>query len=477
MHISLLSVEPGTETEFLVLFYSSVLPDIFTKPEKQIIDKQILTNNTTFIIHRSQSIIYIIKTDNTDNSYEWFRKKGADTANIANSNKISTISVNCNFIDACQSVAFAEGFALAGYRFTKYFTGTRLDKNRFIPQQIDIYNNNISPSAILELNNTIKSVFWARDMVNEPVSIMNAVRFSQEVSIRGQEAGFDVEIYDKAKIESLKMGGILAVNRGSIDPPTFTIANWKPANATNNKPIVLVGKGVMFDTGGLSLKPTPNSMDTMKCDMAGAAVVASTIYNLALNNVPLWVIGLMPATDNRPDGNATTPGDIIKMHNGLHVEVLNTDAEGRLILADALSYAQNYNPQLLISIATLTGSAVMAIGNSAAVIMGNANKTDFDTIIESGEITHERLVQFPFWDDYAESLKSTVADLKNIGNREAGAISAGKFLEHFTTTKFIHIDIAGPAFLTSETLYGIKGATGFGVRLLSKYFNTIATTN
>ena len=272
------------------------------------------------------------------------------------------------------------------------------------------------------------------------------------------------------------MGGLLAVNKGSIDPPTFTICEWKPENAINKKPYLIVGKGVMYDTGGLSLKPTANSMDLMKSDMAGAAAIAGSIYAVALNKLPVWVVALLPATDNRPDGNAYAPGDIIKMYNGLHVEVMNTDAEGRMILADALSYGDKFEPELVIDMATLTGSAELAIGAHAAIVMGNADDERIDQLIESGSKVHERLVRFPFWDDYTKSLKSKVADLKNLGAREGGAISAGKFLEHFTKSPYIHIDIAGPAFISADDSYRTAGGSGYGVRLLGEFFKNVSNT-
>jgi leucyl aminopeptidase len=182
-------------------------------------------------------------------------------------------------------------------------------------------------------------------------------------------------VFNKAKITSLKMGGLLSVNLGSMEPPTFSIMEYKPRNAKNKQPVILVGKGVVYDTGGLSLKPTPNSMDMMKCDMAGSAAVAGTMYAIAKAKLPVHVIGLVPATDNRPGENAYVPGDVITMYNGLTVEMLNADAEGRMILADALAYAQKYNPKLVIDLATLTGAAVAAIGTSGIVAMGTADES------------------------------------------------------------------------------------------------------
>jgi len=186
---------------------------------------------------------------------------------------------------------------------------------------------------------------------------------------------------------------------------------------------VLVGKGIVYDTGGLSLKPTHDSMDYMKCDMAGAATVAATLYALAKNKVAVHVIGLIPATDNRPDGNAYVPGDVVRMFDGTTVEVLNTDAEGRMILADALAWSDKLDPQLVIDVATLTGAAHAAIGKYGIVAMGNADRKEMEDLKVSGDRVFERIAEFPFWDDYDELLKSEVADLKNIGGRYAGAIT------------------------------------------------------
>jgi leucyl aminopeptidase len=259
---------------------------------------------------------------------------------------------------------------------------------------------------------------------------------------------------------------LLSVNLGSQEPPTFTILEWRPENAVNTAPIVLIGKGVVFDTGGLSLKPTPAAMDMMKCDMAGAAAVVSAIYAAAKNQLPLHIVGLVPATDNRPGENAMAPGDVITMYDGTTVEVLNTDAEGRLILADALSFAAKYKPELVIDLATLTGAAARAIGKEGIVMMGTATAEQKNTLQQAGETAYERLVEFPLWEEYAKHIESDIADLKNLGLAEAGAISAGKFLEHFTSYPWIHLDIAGPAYLTGPDSYRGKNGTGTGVRLL-----------
>ena len=229
----------------------------------------------------------------------------------------------------------------------------------------------------------------------------------------------------------------------------------------------------MYDTGGLSLKPS-NFMDTMKCDMSGGAAVAGALYAIAKAGLPVHVIGMIPATDNRPDGNAYVPGDIITMLDGSTVEVLNTDAEGRMILADALAYAKNYDPELVIDIATLTGAAARAIGANAMVGMKVKAERQFSELQKAANKVHERIVEFPMWDEYKEMLKSPIADLKNIGGAEAGAITAGKFLEHFTDYPYIHLDIAGPAFLAKRDSYRIEGGTGVGVRLFFEFIRSKA---
>lgn len=364
-------------------------------------------------------------------------------------------------------VALLEGLALSNYQFLKYFTDK--DERKYALQDIFLVGN-VEEKDIIELNNTVKAVSWARDMVNEPVCYLTAEQLAVEIQKLGQEAQFDVHVMHKAEIEKLGMGGLLAVNQGSIQPPTFTVMEYKPANPINKKPIAIVGKGLVYDTGGLSLKPTAGSMDSMKSDMGGAACMIGAIYAAALNKLDVHIIGLIPSTDNRPGQNAYTPGDVIKMYDGTTVEVLNTDAEGRMILADAIAYANQYEPELIIDAATLTGAALVVAGIKASCVMGNASDKVMGQLKDSGTYVHERLVELPFWDDYKDLLKSKIADMKNIGGRYAGTITAGKFLEHFAKHPYIHIDIAGPAFYEDEVDYKGVGGTGTGVRTLAYFF-------
>ncbi|APA91170.1 MULTISPECIES: leucyl aminopeptidase family protein [Myroides] len=364
--------------------------------------------------------------------------------------------------NGASTLALVEGFMLSNYQFLKYFK--EAEEMKFALSNVEV-KGDFTAKQISDLNNTVKAVYWARTMVNEPVSFLNATQLATEIEALGKEANFSVKVLGRKEIEDLKMGGLLAVNKGSIDQPTFTIMEYKPANPINKKPIVLVGKGVVYDTGGLSLKPTAGSMDSMKSDMGGAACMAGTIYAAALNDVNVHVIGLVPATDNRPGGNAYAPGDVITMFDGTTIEVLNTDAEGRMILADAIAYATQYDPEVIIDAATLTGAALVVAGDMASCIMGNDEQT-IDAIIASGYNVHERLAKLPFWDDYKDLLKSNVADMKNIGGRFAGTITAGKFLEHFAKAPYVHMDIAGPAWMDAPRDYKGNGGTGSGVRTL-----------
>ncbi|CEN41144.1 Leucyl aminopeptidase [Capnocytophaga canimorsus] len=341
--------------------------------------------------------------------------------------------------DTATTVSLLEGMFLSDYQFTKYKTEKKEECNL-------ILYAHFSKSIAQELTHIIQGVNIARDLVNEPVSTLNTTRFSEEMLALGNQFGFEVNVLNKTQISTLKMGGLLGVNAGSEIPPTFNVLTWSPPNAVNKNPYVFVGKGVVYDTGGYNIKPG-SYMDTMKSDMAGAAAVVGLFCAVAKNNLPVHIIGLIPATDNRVNSNAFVSDDILTMMNGTTVEVKNTDAEGRLILADALVYAQRYQPKLVIDLATLTGAAARITGHYGSAFMGNASEVIKKQLKTSGENVHERLVELPFWDEFADDLKSNIADIKNLGNPEGGASSAGKFLEHFTDYPWLHIDIAGSAFL------------------------------
>lgn len=445
---------------------------ISNREELKFLKKRIGSDKSRILFNHLNRLvmIYILKPDGSEaKQMESIRNAAHKFHQAIESHELEEVKVISLNNKPSEVLAMAEGLALSSYRFIKYFTDSEKKKEKL--KEIGLVSEKITKKEMDRLNAVVKAVYKSRDLVNEPLSYLNATRLASEFEALGKEAGFSVEVLTRKKIESLKMGGLLAVNRGSIDPPTFTIMEYSPSKPVNKKPYVLVGKGVVYDTGGLSLKPTTDSMDYMKCDMSGAAAVGCALYALALAKVPVHVIGLVPATDNRPDGNAYVPGDVISMYDGTTVEVLNTDAEGRLILADALAWAKQYEPQLVINLATLTGAAHAAIGDEGMVGMGNAPREMMEKLIESGFRVHERIAEFPFWDEYKDMLKSDIADLKNIGGKYAGAITAGKFLEHFTSYPFIHLDIAGPAFSKKRSSYRGIGGSGVGVRLLFDFFS------
>ncbi len=410
--------------------------------------------------------IFFINSEESENKFmEQCRKKGASICKWLNANKYGDVLIQNIGGKRCVKMGCAEGIMLANYEFKKYKT----EPSSNTLTTIYFLEGTACEDCVEKLNITVEATLMARDLVNEPVNQLNAERLAEFISEKTRSVGGNAEVFNKKKIESLKMGGLLAVNAGSMDEPTFTILEWKPEKPVNEKPVVLVGKGIVFDTGGYNLKPS-SSMDDMKDDMSGAATVACAVYAVAKAKLPVHVIALVPATDNRIDGNASVTGDIITMYDGTTVEILNTDAEGRLILADALSYAKKYDPMMVFDFATLTGAASRAIGPVATVAMEHNAGDIYKKLEEAGERVYERLVQFPMYEEYGELIKSDLADIKNIGGSYGGAITAGKFLEHFTDYPWVHFDIAGTAFLEKADHYKTAGGVGIHVRLLMRFF-------
>lgn len=442
---------------------------LLSKTEQKIVQKAVNKDTKQLILPQLNRFIIIEVIDRTDKRSELEEQTRCTAAKtIAAIRKLHLeAAALLDYTNDNLSTSYAEGIVLANYQFLKYFKKKEQLKSSF--HSLYLLEEFISAKEVERLNTVLEAVCAARDLVNEPLSFLTATQLSEEIKRLGKIANFSVNVLDKAAIQALKMGGLLAVNKGSNDPPTFSILEWKPAKAVNKKPIVLVGKGVVYDTGGLSLKPTANSMDFMKCDMAGAAGVIGAMYAVAKAKLPIHLICLVPSTDNRPGVNAYVPGDVVTMYSGTTVEVLNTDAEGRMLLADGLHYAKQYNPELVIDMATLTGSAAHALGSQGAVLMGNASDSTKKALLQAGIDTQERLVEFPLWKEYGEQLKSDVADLKNLGGPTAGAITAGKFLEHFTDYNWMHIDMAGVAYLHHEDAYRTKGGTGYGVQLIYNF--------
>ena len=373
-------------------------------------------------------------------------------------------------------VATLEGLTLADYSFDRY-----KGKEPMHVERVSIDSTFLKQQELDALVRFWNRLMWCREWVNLPVQDLNAERFAEELETIAEDMeNVNCTVMDKRQIESLRMGGLLAVNRGSVDEPRFVVLEYDgtqtsgkskkkvKASSGNEGPICLVGKGIMYDTGGLNIKPD-DYMQEMKSDMAGAATMASLLFAAADNKLPVHLVALLPMTDNRPSGNAYAADDILTMYDGTTVEVVNTDAEGRLILADAIAYAaKNYNPSLIIDAATLTGAAVRAISTFGIAVMHKGAKKQLEMMKIVGEEVYERLVEFPMWKEYDELIKSSFADLRNCGNTpQAGTITAGKFLAHFAgEVPYIHLDIAGVAYFTKAQQYYREGGSAYGMRLL-----------
>ena len=448
---------------------------MLSKSEKEYVLKRIAEKEEYTVVNSYYKNTYIVRASENKEYYriiEDIRKNAASLKKIIRSNNHRELAVCSDRLIKGAVEAFAEGFILASYSFEKYRTKREEKEKKNYPQKLLLLTDS-DDGELKWLTDLTDAVYMARDLINEPVNHLNAPSLAGEIKKMGEAAGFSVDVLNKGKIEALKMGGLLAVNKGSIDPPVFCVLEWKPDNAVNKHPLVLVGKGVVYDTGGLNIK-TGEHMENMKGDMAGAAAVAGVLYSIAKSGLPFHLVGLVPATDNRPGQNAYTQGDIITMYNKMTVEIGNTDAEGRMILADALSYAAKFKPELIINIATLTGSAAVTFSNLAIAVMGNADRNHFNLLEECGREVYERTAELPFWDEYGDMIKSDIADIRNVGGREAGAITAGKFLENFTDSPLIHLDIAGTGLLKKDDYYRIKDGPGSGLRLLATFVRRYA---
>lgn len=405
------------------------------------------------------------KLDDINSISEKIRIVANTILNFITGEKIEQININnCKWEENKLIYAFIEGLLLSNYSFTKYKTK---DKQNSISVKIaDKIKKRIDYKR---LKAEIEEINFVKDLVNEPFSTLNTEEFAKRMLERANKLGIKSKSWTQEEIKEAKFGGLLGVNKGSVDEPRFIELEWKPKKYKNSKPIVLIGKGVVFDAGGMNVK-TGIYMSDMKSDMAGGATIFGCISTAAKLQIPLHIIALIPITDNRLNGNALVPGDIIEMSDGTTVEIDNTDAEGRLILADAIAYANKLKPELLITMATLTGSASRALGSKGiAAMQENLLQVDLSLLTNSGEEKHERLCFFPMWKEYEEELKSKIADLKNCGSGCAGMITAAKFLSAFSKHPLLHLDIAGVAFLNSAESYRNSGATAYGLRLLVNY--------
>ncbi|MBI5196985.1 MAG: leucyl aminopeptidase [Nitrospirae bacterium] len=365
--------------------------------------------------------------------------------------------------------ALAEGAFLGLYRFSKYRVK---EKNNF--KELSRIQLVEERKEVGEVKTGVRkgeiiagATCFSRDLVNHPANDMTPTILSQVAVRMASKTGVRCRVLAKREVQRLGMGAFLGVARGSEEPPKFIILEYW-GGKRGEKPIVVVGKSITFDSGGISIKPS-EGMEKMKYDMSGGAATLGLLQAAAQLRLPVNLVGLLPATENLPSGTATKPGDVLKSMGGWTIEVVNTDAEGRLVLADALSYALRYKPAAIIDIATLTGACVVALGSQAIGMIGN-NEELKKSIRQAGEETRERVWEMPLWDEYHEQIRSPIADIKNTGGREGGMITAAAFLSKFVEEyPWVHLDIAGVAWKEKDSPYIPKGGVGVGVRLLVQF--------
>jgi leucyl aminopeptidase len=372
--------------------------------------------------------------------------------------------------------ALVEGVLLGLYQFAKYLSGERATPPALTsctvlaPRGLAISD---APAAFARAQNTARAVRRARDLVNEPAGTMTPTALAAAAATWAREAGVEVEVLDRDACRALGMGLYLAVSQGSVEPPQFVHLAWKPPGTSARRRIVFVGKGVTFDSGGLSLKTNEGMLD-MKTDMAGAAAVLAAIAAAAREQLPIEVHALAACTENMPSGSSYKLGDVIASMAGKTVEITNTDAEGRLTLADALTFGLRLEPDAIIDLATLTGACIVALGPHTAGVMSN-NDALASEWIEAAGAAGEEVWRLPLPPRLIEQLKSEVADMKNTGERWGGALTAGLFLREFVgTTPWVHVDIAGPSSADKEFAHVSKGGTGFGVATILSFLRRAA---
>ena len=420
---------------------------------------------------RAKAAVLVGVGDPDDLTLDGLRRAAAAIARRAN----KVVSLATTLVDAAPELdrveatqAVAEGLALGAYQFLDYRSDPKPTKLKKVV--IMGADGTAVKSAAARGAAIADAVMWARDIINLPSKEKPPAAFAAEARKLLRGKGVSVQVLDVPQMKALALGGVLGVGQGSDQGPRFLKITYSPAGA-RGKPLAFVGKGVVFDSGGLSLK-TGAGMETMKCDMSGGAAVVAAMSALQALGVKTRVYGYVPLVENMPSGHAIRPGDVLRIRNGKTVEVLNTDAEGRLILADALSLASEDKPAAVVDLATLTGACVVALGEKIAGLMGNSDAW-IDQVRGAADRVGERVWPLPLPADYRKGIESPVADIKNVGPREGGTLTAGLFLQEFVdNVPWAHLDIAGPAFIGAEDGYLPKGGTGFGVRTLLELAST-----
>ncbi|MBB3608957.1 leucyl aminopeptidase [Rhizobium sp. BK602] len=406
------------------------------------------------------------------NAHDWLKLGGGAAAKIRNVDKV-TIFIDVPGVEGDGKAAadFALGMLLRAYSFDTYKTkkGDDEDKNgaqKAVKVTIVTANVTAAKKLFAASEAIADGVILARDLVNEPPNVLGPVEFAAKAKAL-EKLGVEVEILTEREMRRLGMGALLGVAQGSVRPPRLVIMQWK-GGKSKEKPLAFIGKGVVFDTGGISIKPAAG-MEDMKGDMGGAAAVTGLMHTLAARKAKVNAIGVIGLVENMPDGNAQRPGDIVTSMSGQTIEVINTDAEGRLVLCDALWYTNDrFKPQFMINLATLTGAILVALGNLQAGLFSN-NDTLANQLTAAGLVTNERLWRMPLGKDYDKMIDSKFADMKNTGGRYAGSITAAQFLKRFVQeTPWAHLDIAGTAMGSTQDEINQSWGSGFGVRLLDE---------
>jgi len=420
---------------------------------------------------RPKKIIFINQKDKKDD-FENQNIGGKVISEIKLAKDINVIFSNENKSLENYYFNFFLGCFLKKYYFTKYKTIFKKNENakEIINFLITSSNKNFFIKIKNNIENIVSGVFLTRDLVSEPPNYLNPEKFVSEIK-KLSKLGLKVDVFDYSKMKKIGMNALLGVAQGSKNLPYFVTIAWKPNNSKNKKTLSFIGKGVCFDTGGISLKPA-KFMEDMKYDMAGAGAVVGLMKTLALRKSKSYVVGAVALVENMPGGSAQRPGDIVKSYSGKTIEVLNTDAEGRLILADAIYYIdEQYKPELIVDLATLTGAIVVSLGSEYAGLFSNNDKLS-EKLIKAGEIENEKLWRFPLHKNYDKLMDSKIADIQNINySGGAGSITAAQFLQRFlkNNTPWAHLDIAGMAWTKKDLETIPTGATGYGVKLLNKF--------
>jgi leucyl aminopeptidase len=422
----------------------------------------------------NKKVCFIIKIKNKYESYFPQEKGGSFFAHLKQYKKVSKIDMYPDSIDFDNKklisffTQFIFGFNLKSYTFNKYKTLNKEKINKKIAFQIITSHKEKIQKNYKYYDAVKEGVFFSRDLVSEPPNILNPKKYTEEIS-KLSKLGLKIEILNESKLKKLGMNSLLGVGQGSENETFLVVIKWNGAKSNFGKPLAFVGKGVCFDTGGISLKPA-RFMEEMKYDMGGSAVVVGLMKSLALRKAKVNAVGVVGLVENMPDGNAQRPGDVVKSYSGKTIEVLNTDAEGRLVLADALTYTEEkFKPRFIIDLATLTGAIIMALGEEYAGLFSNDDELS-KKIFKSSENVNEKVWRLPLHKNYDKLIDSSVADVQNINYAGgAGSITAAQFLQRFIINKtpWAHLDIAGMAFSKKAANLNPGGATGFGVRLLS----------